>query len=532
MFNATEFFPTPNALLDKITSGLDWKYIGSVLEPSAGKGNIAEYVERQLKQDYYRRYDDVDIDCIEINKELQDTLKGKNFRVVHDDFLTYRTQKHYDLIFMNPPFSNGATHLLKALDMQKNGGNVICILNAETIKNPYSNERKVLTKKLQELGADIQYYQGAFESAENPTGVEIAVIKVTITEPVRESAIFSEMRKKIYAENAYSDITQLAPNDFIEASVAMYNLEVESGIRLIEEYRAMEPHLLNSLKDSAYNKPILELKLNGKDLSVNGYVKTVRMKYWTALFENEKFTGNMTSNLREEYRSKVMELANYDFSVFNIKTIQVEMSKNLVKGIEDCIIKLFDELSHQYSWYDSSSNIHYYNGWKTNKAWIINNKVVLPYMNAYDNCFKKYDPTHYGLMQKLADIEKALNYLDGGLTDAHDMGMFLSHAKETGETKKIPLKYFNVTFYKKGTCHIEFTNIELLKKLNIFGSQQKKWLPPAYGKKRYEEMDAEERAVVDEFEGKDSYADTLANTDYYIYDPKSAVPLLDMQESA
>lgn len=289
---------------------------------------------------------------------------------------------------------------------------------------------------------------------------------------------------------------------------------------------------MNSLKDSAYNKPILELKLNGKDLSVNGYVKTVRMKYWTALFENEKFTGNMTSNLREEYRSKVMELANYDFSVFNIKTIQVEMSKNLVKGIEDCIIKLFDELSHQYSWYDSSSNIHYYNGWKTNKAWIINNKVVLPYMNAYDNCFKKYDPTHYGLMQKLADIEKALNYLDGGLTDAHDMGMFLSHAKETGETKKIPLKYFNVTFYKKGTCHIEFTNIELLKKLNIFGSQQKKWLPPAYGKKRYEEMDAEERAVVDEFEGKDSYADTLANTDYYIYDPKSAVPLLDMQESA
>ena len=151
-------------------------------------------------------------------------------------------------------------------------------------------------------------------------------------------------------------------------------------------------------------------------------------------------------------------------------------------------------------------------------------------MNAFDNYDGRFDPIYSGYtsspIQKLMDIEKALNYLDGGLTECRDMTMWLNHAKETGQTKKIKLKYFYVTFYKKGTCHIEFTNEDLLKKLNIFGSQQKKWLPPAYGKRTYGEMDPEERAVIDEFEGKDSYDKTVANAKYFIYDPKSSLPLL------
>ena len=72
------------------------------------------------------------------------------------------------------------------------------------------------------------------------------------------------------------------------------------------------------------------------------------------------------------------------------------------------------------------------------------------------------------------------------------------------------------------------TNEELLKKLNIFGSQQKKWLPPAYGKKTYAEMSADERAVVDEFEGEISYRKTMENADYYIYNPESSIKMLEV----
>ena len=83
-----------------------------------------------------------------------------------------------------------------------------------------------------------------------------------------------------------------------------------------------------------------------------------------------------------------------------------------------------------------------------------------------------------------------------------------------------------MTFYKKGTCHIEFTDLELLKKLNIFGSQRKGWLPPAYGKKSYRDMTTEEKTVIDEFEGRASYEDTYANTDKYLID--TFLPALEM----
>ena len=85
-------------------------------------------------------------------KKIQhfEKLEGKEYHVIHDDFLTYHGQYHYDLIILNPPFNEGDKHLEKALDIQKNGGNIICILNAETIDNPCTNRRKALVQKLEE----------------------------------------------------------------------------------------------------------------------------------------------------------------------------------------------------------------------------------------------------------------------------------------------------------------------------------------------------------------------------------------------
>ena len=529
-YQAQEFYPTPRELLEEITRDVHWGRITSMLEPSAGKGDIVEFV-REKRGNVSSR--ELDIDCIEIDPDLQNTLKGKEIRLVHDDFLTYHTFKHYDLIFMNPPFSNGAAHLLKALDMQKNGGEVICILNAETLKNPCTNERKVLRNRLLELSADITYMANAFSSAENRTDVEIAVIKVHIEPQEMESHIFEEMKKKYYAEPEDSEETDLVTPDYIRAAVLSYNLEIESGVQLLREYAALQPKLMEDLKETPYSKPIIQLSVNGALYegkgSVNRYVRAVRRKYWTALFKDRPFTGKMTSYMYDEYTSKVDEFSDYDFSYFNIKTMQEEMSRDLIRGIEDCIVELFDKLSYQYHYSNEfCNNIHYYNGWKTNKAWYINKKVILP-VNGYDQTWNKFRPTKYDTLEKLSDIEKALNYLDGGFSNGLDITYTLEQAEKEGQTRKIQCKYFTLTFYKKGTCHIEFLNEDLLKKLNIFGSQQKRWLPPAYGMKSYEEMSDEERAVVDDFEGRDSYEDTMARRKEFIYDPTSTLKMLSAE---
>ncbi len=531
VFNSIDdFYPTPRTLLDKVCQGIDWKHVKSVLEPSAGKGDIVDYVcEVANRYPYYN--DRLDIDCIEKNSVLQNTLRGKNLRVVHDDFLSYFTYKTYDLIIMNPPFSQGAAHLLKALELQKNGGSILCILNAETIKNPYSNERKDLVNMLNRYNAQIDYMEDAFITAERKTCVEIAIVKVTIEEQKKESLFYESLVNKEYEEDDYTS-TDLAEADFFKAIIRRYNIEVEAGIKLINEYKALKPYILNEINSEKGSGALLTLSTGNEELSVNNYVRKVRNKYWRALFNNENFRSKMTGKQVTDYMAEINKLMDYEFSMYNILQIYNDLSKKVVSGIEDAIIALFDELSHQYAWYDTSSNIHYYNGWKTNKAWIINEKVILPWRYAVRyNYMKKKDELEVDYFQnidKFKDLEKALNYLDGGRTIHVDCATALKQAQEEGISKNIHLKYFDVTFYKKGTVHITFTNKELLKKLNIFGAQQKGWLPQEYGKKHYSEMSEEAKAVVNEFEGQVEYEKTLSNASYFIYDPKTDMARLEM----
>jgi 16S rRNA G1207 methylase RsmC len=48
-------------------------------------------------------------------------------------------RQKYDVIVMNPPFNKGAKFLLKAYDCLNGSGQLVCLLNAETINNLFSN---------------------------------------------------------------------------------------------------------------------------------------------------------------------------------------------------------------------------------------------------------------------------------------------------------------------------------------------------------------------------------------------------------
>ena len=541
--NNSDFYPTPKNLIDKMLDGLEWKMIHTILEPSAGKGNIVEALrEKQKFNNKWYTTIKLDIDCIESDENLRAVLKEKNIRVVHDDFLTYDTMKEYDLIVMNPPFSNGCKHLLKALELQqRNGGAVVCLLNAETLKNECNNERIMLNRMLREYNADIQYIQDAFADAERKTGVEVALVKVKLPDIHRESVIFDGLERAIARKECVYDAenTQVAENDFFKAIVEQYKMEVEAGVKFVREYYAMAPRILYRFKkDEKTGKTvqsggnILDLRIGRNSATINEYIREIRGKYWSALFDNPKFIGQLTYDLQRAYYNKVEELKDYEFSLHNIYELKIDMSKKVVKGIEDTIISLFDELSSKYSYYDEcTNNIHYFNGWRTNKAWIVNKKVIIPLRGWRDLEYSwgGFKPTNSEVSGKLKDIEKCFNYLDGGLTEAVDLEKSLEFAEEYGESKNIVLKYFNVTFYKKGTCHITFTNEELLKKFNIFGAQHKGWLPPSYGKKKYSDMTSEEKAVVNDFEGEVEYNKVMCNTSYYLADTNSML-MLDMAE--
>lgn len=523
------FYPTPESVAEKLLKDIDWRKIESVLEPSAGKGDLAHYCAGKLfySRRHYNAHDEYDwkhaiqesdIDCIEIDPTLRNVLDGNGYRVVHDDFLTYETQKRYHLIVMNPPFDNGAAHLLKALELMERGGIICCILNAETLRNAYTNQRKELRAKLNEYGAQIEYMSGAFTDAERATDVEIALIRVDIPAVKVGSTIVDEMRKAPTYKTATvsPEIAELVQYNEIEEWVNRYNFEAACGIRLIEEYYAMRDMLQTDTKDSYGTILELKLKVAGhtRDAIENNYLRETRGKYWRAIFEQPIIVSKLTGNLQQELYDNVEKLKDYEFSVFNILSLIIKMNGRIITGIEDTIIGLFDEWTAR-SYYEDSPNRHYYNGWRTNECWRVGKKVIIPFYGAYDSWDKKF--RSYNVLQKFRDIEKVFDFLDSGRTDwIGTLDTAFSIAQETQNTRNIDTKYFTVTIYKKGTAHLVFKDMDLLEKFNLFASQRKGWLPPQYGKKHYRDMSEEEKAVVDSFQGEKKYEEILAKRDYYL----------------
>lgn len=571
----SEFYPTPERTVERMLQCVDLDHCHTILEPSAGKGDILRVIAQKASVRYggWERHGrkQVDVDCIEVDPHLRQILKYNfseerekellrrkreleesryydrekheyffrnpadrqevqeinaelmNFfedgiHIVHDDFLTYTPFKSYDLIIMNPPFSNGDKHLLKALKMQSKGGKIVCLLNAETLRNPYTETRRELMKQLQAVNANVEFIENAFVSAERKTGVEIALISVSIEQAKEESDIYSHFKKAEEMEDTFETATELEVTDYIKAAVNLFNVEVKSGLELIRQYRALLPYMSRSFgeKDSS---PILRLtdstERGYESVSVNSYLKAVRLKYWKALLANPKFTGQLTSKLQEEYRGRVNALQDYDFTEFNIQTLSREMGARVKQGIEDEIITMFDRLTEEHCYYpECQKNRHLFDGWKTNKAHKICKKVIVPCYGVFDSWDGR--PRTYRAREVLEDIERILNFLDGGMTRDVDFWNTLEDSFKQGITKNIPLKYFTATFYKKGTVHLVFTCPELIERLNIYAAQHKKWLPPDYGKKRYSKMTPEEKAVIDSFQGEKAYNEVMAKPGFYL----------------
>ena len=570
-----EFYPTPPELAAKM---INHEFIKgkfeTILEPSAGKGDLIDffllakdylneggYCRAIYDKDFSMPYETVidgvinrfvlpdfkkgkrsekyneKVDCIEADSNLCAVLRSKEYRVYNDDFLVWDDDKHYDLIIMNPPFSNGDEHLLKAISIaEKTGSKIICLLNAETIKNPYSNKRKLLVNTLEKHNAEIEYVQDAFKNAERKTGVEVAIIRVEIPAPFRgKSRIWEELEQNdIDIDETISTSEIVSADDPLRMAVKLYRQELQAGKRLIEEYLALKPYLTQTFETEetpSYAKGCLLTLSSGKNgLDWNEYLYSLRYKYWYQLLHNPAFMNNLTSNLREEYYSMISEFANKDFSLKNIYDVKMDIISRTAKGIEDKIVDMFEQLSYKNSM-EAAGNVHYFNGWKSNSAFKINKKVVIPYVAAWE--WGRLEYYHYSdrsVYKKLDDLEKCLAFLQIGDSEyVYDID--LSHQlkvyQEQQVTRKMQFKFFEVDVFKKGTMHIKFRDLELLKRFNIFGCQHKGWLPPSYGKKSYSEMNAEEKQVVNEYEGQQEYEKVYNNRENYILDVGQRMLLTD-----
>ncbi|PJZ51520.1 methyltransferase [Leptospira adleri] len=167
------FFPTPKPLAQRLILEADIKPGMDVLEPSAGKGDLAETISEETG---------IHPDTIEPVYSLKNILQAKGYTVVADDFLDF-VDKRYDRILMNPPFENGndIRHVRHAYSLLKPGGKLVAIMSEGSFfrQDHRSQEfRKWLTEK---GGVSEKLPEGSFKGKDSfrQTGVSTRLVTLT-----------------------------------------------------------------------------------------------------------------------------------------------------------------------------------------------------------------------------------------------------------------------------------------------------------------------------------------------------------------
>jgi len=517
-YDNPNFYPTPEALAQKMKNKLHNKTPSRVLEPSAGKGDL---IESMFPESNYR--DRPDMFCIESDPDLQATLRGKNLKLLDTDFLSYSGWDKFDLIAMNPPFDAGDRHLLKAIEVLF-CGEIVCLLNAETLKNPYTNTRKLLVRKLDELEADVEYVQGAFADAQRPTGVEVAIVHIRVASEQSDS-LFEGMDKarefKADEDGEIEDKHELSTGKTIEELVLSYQETVRRCIDAAIEFYKSQPKVGNYIdlvvKGGQSNRYGTNYSAANRSHAlqnlINGILPQIRSDYWSQVLDLREVNSRLTSERRNEFEQAMSTQEQMDFTEDNIRQFVLNIIGSYEDTLRRAVVEIFNKMTREHCYHGgvNEKNIHYFNGWKTNDAFKVAKKVIIPVYGScggafFDKMFNRW-VLNWDAERSLDDIDIVMNYFDG-MCGYRSLGRAIKEAFAMGESSG-ESTYFKFVCHKKGTIHLTFRDPDILRRFNVAACQGKGFLPQDYGSTEYSRLSIEEQSVVDAFEGKKDYNKNL-----------------------
>lgn len=460
MFNKN-FYPTPFSVIQEMVwphrERLNDKCF--VLEPSVGKWDIAKFIK---EMSYGGR---VKIHGIEPEPELAELAK-KYCSIVGSDFLEFEADTDYDLIIMNPPFDRGDEHLLKAWGILRNWS-IACLLNAETIDNPYSEKRKLLARIIEDNGGTVEYLGDCFNNAERKTGVNVALVRLTKVTP--HSSMFGQMEEEV--EKNYNDIftNELATLDIVGNLVRDYEQIKELYAQWVALIRKADK-MGASISNNNYLEPFkIAHEWGTVRQIVQNYSEMLKMWVWNNIVDRLDVERFMTQKVRDDFREKMSSQKNIAISKKNIMDFVSALMQNWADILEENISAVFDHFTKYYA-----ENREYVEGWKTNERWKVWKRVILP--NIIDTQWNNIRIC-YSKENQLSDIDKALCYISGkNLKEISSLHDSLRENMKQG-LKGWESEFFKFKWYLKGTLHLEFKDKFLWQEFNTRACAKRQWLP-------------------------------------------------------
>ncbi|WP_020481821.1 DUF4942 domain-containing protein [Methylomonas sp. MK1] len=483
MTDPYQYYPTPEALSRKAWALFKNQQFARVLEPSAGEGHL-------LRPGPYQYGKRLPIDCIEIDIRKHAVLRDEGYPVVGMDFLQFQSGSVYSHIIMNPPFSEGAKHVLKAWEILFDG-EIVAILNAETVRNPFSKERQLLLRLIEQHG-EVEFLQEMFagEDAERKTPVDVALVWLKKTSTFEQDIlgnILDDLRQdRREADDLVGEFQlphELAlPNAFIDNAVLMFNAAVEAARQgVVSEARA-------SRYRSMLGKTLGELSGGGigsEDDSSSDAVKRMLFKRyhdlknraWASILRSTQVTSRLSTTAQKRLESDFETVKSLEFTVPNIY--------GFLQGIIDqqgeiqlsMVCDVFDLITRYYS-----DNAVFYMGWKSNDKHrtlgmrIKTTRFILPGhgSSSYQNGL------NWESERLLADFDKVFALLDGKTeAEVSLVSVFRQHFRELRNGEWIGGSYFDVRYYPGvGTIHFFPKSKTLIDRMNRWVGRQRRWLPP------------------------------------------------------
>lgn len=519
-----QFYPVDYEITKKMFEAIDLNLFNkkeiNILDGSAGQGDLLIHLKKLFKNN--KTFDDINFYAIEKDLTRYEMLQDKKITLLGKDFLDYENHENINLIVINPPFNNAMAHIKKGLELIRAGGQLVSLLNSETLKNPYNNERKEFLEILKKANAEVSYLGNIFSDVN--VDVAMVSIKKDFINKYNYANDFDfkyDDKEKYYIKKS-KDLT-IMPKDDIDKIVFEYEYEFNTykkGIIFFYE-NILGNNDFFELNVKVYHDDDIYFNLRNNENFFKVFEKVknrIKTKYWEKVFLDKSFLSKLTRSEQSKMKDFIYynkDLAFNKSNILEILKIIVNNSDNIIK---DSVNNLFEKICFTYSCgsrFNNVKNIHLYNGWKTNNGVAVKNKFILPYMRVSNGFYISLDP-----MKDIRDIVLTFSYFSStwhGKTDEIINDIMKKGNIELEKQKDIYVKwnesnaveiitdFIDIKFYKKCTAHFKIKDDDAVRRFNIYYAVNNGLLFKDYGFKEYDDCNEEEKEIINSFENKNTY---------------------------
>lgn len=431
-----QFYPTPREVIELMQIDCNNKI---VLEPSAGKGNIIDYLQENRAKE---------VIAFEINKDLQKIISSK-CKLIGEDFLSAVPEQisHVDMIIMNPPFLSANKHIEHAFSIAPEGCEIISLCNYETI-NKYNrfSSLKILVKN---YGVSSNLGR-CFDNSERKTNVEVGLIRLFKPNTGKNNNFDGFYLEEDEVEEIENKIPGVIQYNEIRALVNRYT----GAIKSFDKLDKIKEELLYTTGVLGIKKVDFKLGFNTEISTKEQFAKHLQKTSWSYIFDKMNMRKYVTSGVMEDINKFVETQQQYPFSEKNI----YKMFETIVGTRQNTYNKALERTIDSFTRH-TKENRFGVEGWVTNSGYMLNKKIIINRIVEQEYSGVRLKLTHQGTKDKLEDLTKVLcNIVGINFDTITPLNNFFRNEGGLIRGKWYDWEFFKIKCFKKGTMHLIFKN--------------------------------------------------------------------------